>query len=138
MRSVYTKGAHSCLLVYDVTNPRSFERMKEWHADLMAQNGQTFPLTPIMVLANKVDAPEEKRVVQYNEADSWCEEQNVCAPLTPSLSPAHSLAHSLFSKLTHAEVSARDGTGVEAAFTEAAKKALIYYGTLLPSPTNPL
>lgn len=46
----YYNGASACLIVFDITNSKSFEDVKEWKAEIDDKLGQI----PTIVLANKV------------------------------------------------------------------------------------
>ena len=94
MKAMYFKGAHCCILVYDVSNPETFDHVKDWHSEMT--KGASFPVTPILVVANKIDVPEEKRKVSFQDADAWCEELNV------SRGHTHILFTNAFSHTDHA------------------------------------
>jgi small GTP-binding protein len=46
----YYNGASACIIVFDITNSKSYEDVKEWKAELDDKLGQI----PTIVLANKV------------------------------------------------------------------------------------
>ena len=52
LNRTYYQGASGILLVYDVTSPESFERVKNWVLEL---NKYIEPGTPIVVAGNKTD-----------------------------------------------------------------------------------
>jgi GTPase SAR1 family protein len=56
----YSKGA---LIVYDVTDKDSFEKVKKWHTEL----NKYLPGAPIMIAGNKCDLVN--RTVPEEEAD---------------------------------------------------------------------
>ena len=57
MTRTYYKGASGCLVVYDITNRRSFEQAKAWKQDLDQKvylpNSE---ILPCILVANKVNA----------------------------------------------------------------------------------
>ena len=65
---MYYRGASAAVIVYDITSGSSFERAKEWVAELLAQCGEHEQQnSPLIVLAgNKLDLvtenPEIRRV----------------------------------------------------------------------------
>ena len=59
--SAYYRGADCCCLVYDVTNPDSFEHLMTWKQIFMSKSNPKQPQTfPFLVIANKIDM-EDKR-----------------------------------------------------------------------------
>ena len=46
----YYNGASACIIVFDITNSKSFEDVKEWKTEIDNKLGQI----PTIVLANKV------------------------------------------------------------------------------------
>ena len=99
----FYRGSDCCFLVFDVTNEQSFKALDTWRNDFLngacPLNPQNFPF---VVLGNKIDAVK-KRVISLDLAKSWCKRNG---------------------NLTYFEVSAKDGTNVEMAFCEIAKKVL--------------
>ena len=87
---IYYKDANAALLVYDVTNQTSFDRVKQWHLELtQIREDQTF----IVVVANKIDMAN-KRVISPNEGVAY----------------AQSIG------CNHFEVSAKTGEGIDMLF----------------------
>ena len=56
------------LIVYDITDQDSFNKMSQWVKELRQQVGSELP---IIVVGNKLDLNTE-RVVAREEAQSWC------------------------------------------------------------------
>jgi Ras-related protein Rab-7A len=95
----FYRGADACVLVYDVTKPRTFENLSNWKEEFLVQAGPRDPANfPFVVLGNMCDKQQERKV-GLEQAQAWCAEQRRNAPLP------------------HFETSARDGTNVQAAFT---------------------
>ena len=59
MRRIYYGGSQGCLILYDITNPKSFENVKMWLNDL-----KTFIPSgiPCILCANKIDLVDERKV----------------------------------------------------------------------------
>jgi Ras-related protein Rab-11A len=88
--AAYYRGAAGVLLVYDVTDRKSFARLEDWLEEI-AENGEEDMV--ITLVGNKSDL-KEKRAVSRKEAEA--------------LSEAH--------KMAYFETSARDGRNVDEAF----------------------
>ncbi|WWC59476.1 uncharacterized protein I303_102032 [Kwoniella dejecticola CBS 10117] len=66
MAPIYYRGAHVCVLVYDVSHRQSFEDVRSWLEEL----GRTVPKeTVIFVVGAKIDLSRD-RVVSFEEARS--------------------------------------------------------------------
>ena len=103
----FYRGADACILVYDITNPRSFEQLESWRQEFLVQaNPPDEDSFPFVVLGNKVDKESERRV-NKNKAAQWCKAKSGTSTPIP-----------------HMETSAKEAVKVEAAFVEAAKLAL--------------
>eukprot|EP00013_Stygamoeba_regulata_P019601 CAMPEP_0177653894 /NCGR_PEP_ID=MMETSP0447-20121125/13996_1 /TAXON_ID=0 /ORGANISM="Stygamoeba regulata, Strain BSH-02190019" /LENGTH=174 /DNA_ID=CAMNT_0019157415 /DNA_START=413 /DNA_END=934 /DNA_ORIENTATION=- len=100
--NAFYRGADAVILVYDVTNKRSFDNLQNWMQEFLVQGVFDSPTFPFIVVANKVDR-EDKRVVSRETAKEWCQAQN-CA--------------------CYIETSAKSGVNVDTAFREASKAAL--------------
>ena len=92
---LYYKSAKAAMVVYDVTNSRSFERALEWVAEL---HENADPDIIVALVANKVDLPN--REVSREAGESLAQERG----------------------LLYFEVSAKSGEGVRAAFLELMDK----------------
>ena len=90
--SAYYKGAKGSLLVYDITNQKSFENLDKWLSDLKA-NGE-YKIS-IILLGNKSDL-EDKRQVTTEQGKEKAS----------------------FYKLAFMETSALNGNNIERAFNE--------------------
>ncbi|KAF7548396.1 hypothetical protein G7Z17_g7066 [Cylindrodendrum hubeiense] len=59
----FYRGADCCVLVYDVNNAKSFEALDSWRDEFLIQASPRDPLNfPFVVLGNKIDMEESKRV----------------------------------------------------------------------------
>ncbi len=63
VRKTYFSGTHGCFIVFDVTNRKSFEDVKEWYTQATQYAGLN---VSIILLGNKVDLTDE-RVVSHEE-----------------------------------------------------------------------
>ncbi|XP_022593453.2 ras-related protein Rab-7a [Cyclospora cayetanensis] len=97
----FYRGADCCVLVFDVTNPKSFDSLESWKDEFLIQSSPSDPdAFPFVVLGNKVDE-KEKRRVSAAKAEAFCG-----------------------SKISYFETSAKQATNVNAAFEEIARKAM--------------
>ena len=100
----FYRGADCCVLVYDVNNPRSFETLDSWRDEFLIQASPHDPDNfPFVVLGNKVDVEESKRVVSQKRAMAWCQSKG---------------------NIPYFETSAKEAINVEQAFQTIAKNAL--------------
>ncbi|KAF0684656.1 Aste57867_23376 [Aphanomyces stellatus] len=102
----FYRGADACVLVYDITNPTSFDKLDSWREEFLAQASPREPdAFPFIVLGNKVDQEADRRV-PTQKAQQWCKSKNANQPIT------------------FFETSAKEATSVEDAFQTIAKIAL--------------
>jgi len=100
----FYRGADSCVLVYDITDPKSFESLAGWKEEFLIQASPQAPEDfPFVCIGNKVDLADQQRQVTTSRARQWCQSQN---------------------NMPLFEASARDATNVEQAFRQIAQKAL--------------
>ena len=60
----FYRGADCCVLVYDVNNVKSFETLDSWRDEFLIQASPRDPENfPFVVLGNKIDIDESKRMV---------------------------------------------------------------------------
>ncbi|CAN1327697.1 Ras-related protein RABF2a, partial [Linum perenne] len=66
---MYYRGAAAAIIVYDITNPASFDRAKKWVQELQAQGNPNM----VMALAgNKADLLDERKVeAKASISTSW-------------------------------------------------------------------
>ena len=59
----FYRGAEACVLVYDITNFKSFENLNIWKSEFLLKAMPKDPsLVPFFVLGNKVDRVNERQV----------------------------------------------------------------------------
>ena len=90
--NAYYKGAKGSLLVYDITNKKSFDDLDKWILDLKTNGDDNLSL---ILLGNKSDL-EDKRVISTEEGKNKAE----------------------FYKSSFLETSALNGNNIEKAFSE--------------------
>ena len=61
------------IIMYDLTDRKSFENIDKW-LNIVSQN---FPGKSIILVANKLDLSDEKRIVTEEEGQKLAEENNV-------------------------------------------------------------
>jgi Ras-related protein Rab-7A len=100
----FYRGADSCILVYDITDQKSFDSLDLWMDEFIAQAAPRNPKDfPFVVLGNKSDLAKTKRQVADAKARSWCKNKN---------------------DIPFFETSAKDNINVESAFQMVARNAL--------------
>ncbi|XP_029006755.1 ras-related protein rab7 [Betta splendens] len=98
------RGAHCCLLVFDVTSKASFLALEAWKKEFLVQGEPMDPSHfPFIVLGNKTDLSD--REVSGRMARQWCEDTGA----------------------EYFEGSAKDDVDVEKPFLRAAQAALQQY-----------
>ncbi len=69
----YCKGALGCLLCYDINRYQSFKNLNEW-LSIIKENTSN----PIIILiGEKLDLADEKRVVELSNAEEYKQKQNI-------------------------------------------------------------
>ena len=90
--NAYYKGAKGSLLVYDITNPKTFESLDKWLSDLKTNGEEKIS---IILVGNKTDL-EDQRKITIEQGKEKAE----------------------FYKLAFIETSALNGNNIEKAFSE--------------------
>jgi len=116
----FYRGADACVLVYDITDSKSFDNLESWMDEFLVhaapRNAETFPF---VVLGNKADLASQRRQVPANKAQTWCKSKG---------------------DMPHFETSAKEAVNVEQAFQAIAKNALAQEAQNKPMfiPTDPI
>jgi Ras-related protein Rab-7A len=98
----FYRGADSCVLVYDVQQPKTFDNLDSWRDEFLIQAGPRDPDNfPFVVLGNKIDV--DSRVVAQKRALAWCQAKG---------------------NIPYFETSAKEAINVEQAFQVIARNAL--------------
>mmetsp|Transcript_16562 Transcript_16562/g.51192 ORF Transcript_16562/g.51192 Transcript_16562/m.51192 type:complete len:185 (-) Transcript_16562:89-643(-) len=101
----FYRGADACILVYDITQPKSFDNLDLWQEEFLVQASPADASSfPFVLLGNKIDRENDRRVSRA-KAQTWCKSK-AAAPLP------------------YFETSAKDAVQVETAFQETAQLAL--------------
>ena len=65
LSSAFYRGADCCAIVYDVTEPQSFERIAHWRDHFLSKSQPDNPAKlPILILGNKVDKVDDRKVTK--------------------------------------------------------------------------
>ena len=80
--SSYYRGAHGILLIFDVTDSKSFEEVSGWLEEIRSY---AVPTVNIVLVGNKCDM-ERARKVTTQEAKQFAEENGVAYRETSALS----------------------------------------------------
>jgi len=70
---MYYKGAKGIIIVYDITNQDSFEGAKNWIKEIESNNKSAI----LVLVGNKIDLEEEKRVVSKDSSQSFCSSKSI-------------------------------------------------------------
>jgi small GTP-binding protein len=70
-RPLYYKGAVGGLVVFDITNRRSYENLERWFNEVR----ETCFSIPMLLIGNKADLPD--RTVAYQEAEALAQRRNL-------------------------------------------------------------
>ena len=98
----FYRGADSCVLVFDVHQPKTFDNLDSWKDEFLIQAGPRDPDNfPFVVLGNKIDV--ENRTVAQKRALAWCQAKG---------------------NIPYFETSAKEAINVEQAFQVIARNAL--------------
>ncbi|KAK2737560.1 hypothetical protein FQN57_007495 [Myotisia sp. PD_48] len=101
----FYRGADCCVLVYDVNNSKSFETLDSWRDEFLMQANPRDPESfPFVVLGNKIDVDESKRMISSKRATTYCQSKG---------------------NIPYFETSAKEAVNVEQAFEVIAKSALV-------------
>jgi len=101
----FYRGADACMLVFDITKPKTFDSLTNWKDEFLIQAGPRDPENfPFAVVGNMIDKSDERRV-PTETAKRWCQKD---------------AEH----ELPYFEVSAKTAEGVDAAFYALAQAAL--------------
>ena len=83
MSSLYYRDTAGAILVYDCTDPSSFESVKYWVDELRSKGPAN---VVIAVAGNKADSSAEKKKVDGGAARHYCDENNMLFFETSALS----------------------------------------------------
>ncbi|PVU90184.1 hypothetical protein BB561_004995 [Smittium simulii] len=100
----FYRGADCCVLCFDVNNAKSFENLDNWRDEFLLQSAPRDPDNfPFVVLGNKIDAEDSKRIVSSKRAMAWCQSKG---------------------NIPYFETSAKEGINVDQAFLAISRNAM--------------
>ena len=70
----YYKGAHGIVLIYDVTNRKSYDNIRKW---LVQIKNEAASKISIVLVANKIDCEDELREVKKEEGEVLAKNNNL-------------------------------------------------------------
>jgi len=99
----FYRGADCCVLVFDLTAPKTFESLDSWRDEFLIQSSPRDPANfPFVCLGNKLDLDKQRKISQ-SRAVTWCQSKN---------------------NIPYYETSAKSAINVEQAFIEIARRAM--------------
>lgn len=100
--AAFYRNSECCILVFDQTDPKTFETIDTWRSEFLTQLNPKDPDNfPFVVLGNKCDKESEIKVSDQ-KVKSYCAQKN---------------------NLSYFETSAKDNVNIDLAFEEVAKLA---------------
>lgn len=129
----FYRGADCCVLVYDVTNEKSFARLKTWRDDFLLNSNVNNPESfPFVILGNKMDVDDSKKQVSTKQANDFVAElskdNNHGAGIADNVGAETAVEgtsiNNSSSNIPLFFTSAKGDLNVEFAFQEVARKAL--------------
>jgi len=73
----FYRGADACILVFDLTNKKTFAALDTWREEFLVQSGPTETESfPFVVLGNKCDL-KDARAVSNKQAVDYCKEKKI-------------------------------------------------------------
>lgn len=67
MGAAFYRGAECCALVFDLTDPKTFETLDQWKTEFLNQLNPKDPDNfPFVILGNKCDKEGERKVIAKN------------------------------------------------------------------------
>ena len=72
VRNEFFKESQAIILLFDITKPKSFQNLANWHKEAATSGGENLP---IYVVGTKEDL-DERRSVPKAEAERWAQSKN--------------------------------------------------------------
>lgn len=115
----FYRGADCCALVFDVNNSKSFDALDSWRDEFLIQASPRDPDNfPFVVLGNKIDVEESKRVVGLSVVLLGCDGRARLTRHQISTKRAMTFCQSK-GGIPYFETSAKEAINVEQAFEGA-------------------
>ena len=71
--SAFYRGSDCCVVVFDITNARSFDNLDTWKNEFINQGGIKDPERfPFIIIGNKCDRETDRKVTKA-KAENWCQ-----------------------------------------------------------------
>jgi len=100
----FYRGADGCILVYDITDSKSFGSIESWMDEFLVQAAPSNPDDfPFVLIGNKCDLADTQRQVPTSKAREYAKNKG---------------------EIPNFEASAKDATNVSSAFQQIAERAL--------------
>ncbi|CAA91296.1 Ras-related protein Rab-21 [Caenorhabditis elegans] len=107
---IYYRGSNGVLLVFDITDRKSFEKVKNWVLEIKTCLGNT---AEILIVGNKIDLEEERQVTRQ-DAEAYAESEGAL----------------------YMETSAQDNVGISDAFESLTAKMIEHSRTRSTEPPS--
>ena len=104
LNSLYYRNAVGAILVFDVTNRKTFESLPNWHHDFLTNSA---PDPVVYVAANKCDDTEHIEITEA-ELKRWCESNKAKGFLTSAVSGQN--VRSMFEEMSKEIPASRQST----------------------------
>ena len=70
IQKVFYRGTDGCIIVFDLTNMKSFESLTKWREDFIQASGiVNVEKFPILIIGNKSDLKSERKVKNFRYLD---------------------------------------------------------------------
>ena len=102
MGAAFYRNAECCVLVFDLTDPKTFETVDTWRSEFLTQLNPKDPENfPFVLLGNKSDKQSDRKVSEQ-KIKQYCQQKG---------------------NMAYYETSAKDNTNVEKSFEDVARLA---------------
>ena len=104
--SSFYRGTDACILAFDLTNAKTFKNLEKWQDEFLVTAAPADPLNfPFVIVGNKVDVPENERMVTKEEVEEWARSRRVTT-------------------MHYFETSAKENINIEAAIFDVLRQAI--------------
>jgi len=69
--NAFYRGADAAIVVYDITDSNSFDKIDEWRSNFLELSGEKSKEFPILLLGNKLDLAQTSRAVDKARGDNY-------------------------------------------------------------------
>jgi small GTP-binding protein len=101
---IYYREASAAIVVFDVTNPSSFEALSDWISNFQSVAGAE---AVIVIVGNKIDLVDTQKVTNV-EAEQWCKARDY--PFLPASAKTGVGVHDVFDRLLTLLAERRDNS----------------------------